>query len=141
MKTMKTFGLPIFVADRNSMNTFGTGIQLDFSKFTDPKYGVAGKRTIPAGTAIEPTAEAKAGTAATYLCGPADTAGAGEALILKTDAYEDSKVAAESGYGAFSAGVVYETYLPDAVGVPRVLPAELKAKLTRFTFMKAEDKR
>ena len=139
--TERYFGLAPFVADRASMDTAGTGIQLDWSKFTDPKYGEAGKRSIPAGTAIEPTAEAKANTAPALLCGPADPLTADPAFLLKTPAIENSRVEAESGYGAYTAGVVYETYLPDASGVPRVLGAELKAKLSKFTFLKAEDKR
>ncbi|WP_261665434.1 hypothetical protein [Deinococcus sp. Marseille-Q6407] len=137
--TQRYFGLAPFVADRASMDTAGTGIQIDWSKFTDPKYGAVGKRSIPAGTAVEPTAEAKAGTAPAMLCGPADTARTDPAFLLKTPAIEESRVEAASGYGAYTGGVVYETYLPDAKG--RALSTELKAKLTRFTFLKAEDKR
>ncbi|WP_295818884.1 hypothetical protein [uncultured Deinococcus sp.] len=137
--TLKTYGLPAFVADRATMNTFGTGVQIDFSKFTDAKYGVAGKRRVPAGTVIEPVTDVGAPA---YLCGPASGTAGKLALLLKTDAEEDSKVDALTGYGAYAAGVVYETLLPDASGAPRVLSAALKTQLgARWTFMKYEDKR
>ncbi|MBZ9712186.1 hypothetical protein [Deinococcus multiflagellatus] len=140
MTVIKKFGLAAFVADRASMATFGTGVQIDFAAFTDAKYGTAGKRVIPAGTIIEPTGNSTTGE---YLCGPgAGTAGKPQ-LILKTDAEEDGRGMAASGYGAYVGGVVYENVLPDASGSPRVLAnATVRAALaTRFTFMKWEDRR
>ncbi|WP_161884060.1 hypothetical protein [Deinococcus alpinitundrae] len=135
----KGYGLAAFVADRGSMETFGTGVQIDFTKFTDAKYGTAGTRVIPAGTIIEPTGEV--GKPA-YLCGPASGTAGKLALILKTGAEEDSRADAYSGYGAYSGGVVYETLLPDASGSPRVLSAALRTQLgTYFRLMAYEDKR
>lgn len=125
----RNFALPAFVADRTGMQTAGTGVQIDFSKFTDAKYGTAGKRIVPAGTVIEPAD-------GTMVCGPASGTAGKLALILKSDAEEDSKVAAASGYGAYSGGPVYETLLPDASGNPRTLSAGLKTQLgARFTFL------
>jgi len=138
MNKLRSFALAAFVADRASMDTYGTGIQLDFSKFTDAKYGAAGKRIIPAGTVVSPTKEA--GKPA-LLCGPGTGTAGDLHLILKTDAEEDSTVDALTGYGAYSGGVVYETLLPDATGTPRVLPAGIRGQLGRFTFMTYEDKR
>lgn len=139
MNKLRTFALAAFVAARDSMETFGTGVQLDFSKFVDAKFGTAGTRKIPAGTVIEPTGEA--GKPA-YLCGPASGTAGKLALILKTDAEEDSRADAATGYGAYSGGVVYETLLPDASGNPRILSAALKTQLgTYFRFMTYEDKR
>lgn len=139
MNRLRTYALPAFVADRGSMETFGTGIQLDFTKFTDAKYGTAGKRIIPAGTIIEPTGEA--GKPA-YLCGPASGTAGKLALILKYNAEEDSTADALTGYGAYSGGVVYETLLPEASGNPRTLSAALKTQLGGFfRFMTWEDKR
>ncbi|MVN88630.1 hypothetical protein GO986_17990 [Deinococcus sp. HMF7620] len=138
--TLKIYGLPAFVADRSSMDTFGTGVQINFALFTDAKYGTAGSRRIPAGTAIEPTGN---GTTGVYLCGPAAGTAGKPQLLLKTDAEEDSRADAASGYGAYAGGVVYETLLPDASGSPRALAnATVRTALaTRFVFMTYEDKR
>lgn len=139
MTKLTSFALAAFVADRGSTQTFGTGVQIDWTKFTDAKYGVAGKRSIPAGTILEPVSDAGAPA---YLCGPATGTAGKLAVILKTPAQEDSQADARTGYGAYSGGVVYETLLPDATGAPRVLSAALKTQLTsRFTFMTYEDKR
>lgn len=87
MNKLRTFALAAFVAARDSMETFGTGVQLDFSKFTDAKYGTAGTRKIPTGTIIELVADVGAPA---YLCGPASGTAGKLALILKTNAEEDS---------------------------------------------------
>ncbi|AWN22205.1 hypothetical protein DKM44_02280 [Deinococcus irradiatisoli] len=139
MSKLRSFALPAFVADRASMETFGTGVQLDFTKFTDAKYGTAGTRRIPAGTIIEPVTTVGAPA---YLCGPASGTAGNLALILKQDAEEDSKADAVTGYGAYSGGVVYQTLLPDATGNPRVLSSALKTQLgTFFRLMTYEDRR
>ena len=135
---VKTFALAAFVADRASMDTVGTGVQIDWTKFTDPEYGAPGKRVIRAGTAIEPTGEPGAPA---LLCGPAKGAGSGNAFLTKQHIEEDDNAAALSGHGAYSAGVVYETLLPDASGAPRKLSDLLKAQLSRFTFLPYEDRR
>lgn len=142
MNRIRTFALAAFVADRASMDTLGTGVQLDFAAFTDPKFTVNGKKVIPAGTAISPIggngADGKPNPA--LLCGPA-TAGA-QAYLLKTPAEEDSTADALSGYGAYCGGVVYETLLPDASGNPRKLSDAVKTALgSNFRFMTYEDRR
>ncbi len=140
MTTIKKFGLAAFVADRNSMDVFGTGVQIDWAAFTDAKYGTAGTRRIPAGTVIEPIGNSTTGI---YLCGPAAGTAGKPQLILKTDAEEDARGMAASGYGAYVGGVVYENLLPDASGNPRTLAnATVRAALAnKFTFMTWEDRR
>lgn len=140
MTKVKSFALAAFVADRASMDTVGTGIQIDWTKFTDAKYGTAGKRRIPAGTAVEPI-----GTGAVdsprNLCGPASGTAGKEAWLTKQNIEEDSEW--PTGHGAYNGGNVYEALLPDAAGAPRVLPASIKAQLSAagFKFLVWEDKR
>lgn len=131
----RIFGLPAFVADRDTAITYGTGIQLDFSKFIDAKYGEAGKRVIPAGTVIEPTSEA--GKPA-LLCVPAAATAGKPALILKETVEEE--LAGTTGHGAWAGGAFYEALLPEASGSPRVLSAAHKTQLgARFAFLPSQD--
>lgn len=140
MTTLKKFGLAAFVADRASMDTVGTGIQIDWTKFTDAKYGPAGKRRIPAGTAIEPIGTGAADSPR-YLCGPASGTAGKDAWLTKQAIEEDAEW--PTGHGAYNGGNVYEALLPDASGAPRVLAAGLKAQLVAvgFKFLVSEDKR
>jgi hypothetical protein len=49
--------------------------------------------------------------------------------LLATDAWEDSRDAAISGYGIIVGGVIYENMLPDATGTPKRLPAAARTAL------------
>lgn len=63
--------------------------------------------------------------------------------ILLTDAYEDSRVAARTGYGVIRGGVIYENLLPEATGTPKVLASAVKTELnangTGFSFSQSAD--
>lgn len=123
IRTTTNLGLPAFIADPKSINLWGSGAQVNWALFTDTtKFGVAGVRKIPAGTVVA--------IGATGLIVPAAADGSNAPFFLmRTDAEEDSRVAALSGYGVITAGNVYETLLPDASGSPRVLTANQKTGL------------
>lgn len=93
-----------FVADPASMDHHGSGVIVNFAAFTDASYGTAGSRVIPAGTVGELDA-----TSGEFV--PHTT---GRPLLLATDAVEGSRVAALSGYGAYTGGNVYVDLLPAA---------------------------
>lgn len=63
--------------------------------------------------------------------------------ILLTNAEEDSRVHAITGYGVVRGGVIYENLLPDATGDPKVLPTDYKTELnangTGFSFSQYSD--
>lgn len=65
--------------------------------------------------------------------------------ILATDAHEDSKTDARTGYGVILGGVLYENLLPEATGSPKVLLAAVKTELqaagvgTGFAFLQYSD--
>lgn len=65
--------------------------------------------------------------------------------ILATDAHEDSKVDARTGYGVILGGVLYENLLPEATGSPKVILAAMKTELqtagvgTGFAFLQYAD--
>lgn len=132
-RTSNILGVPAFIADPHSVTLFGTGAQLDFTTFTDAtKFGVAGKRKIPAGTVVELNASG----VAVFPTGTANT----PTYLLRSDAEEDSRVAARSGFGLMTGGNVYETLLPDATGNPRVLTPAFKTALgPRFHFQSYSD--
>jgi hypothetical protein len=124
-------GTPAFIADLHSITLWGTGAQIDWTAFTDAKYGTAGKRKVPAGTVIEFNGAGKMIPGASGPC-----------YLTRTDIEEDSRVAALSGYGVITGGNVYETLLPDASGSPRVLTSGQKTALgARFVFQPYGDAR
>lgn len=133
-----TLGMPAFIADLHSITLWGTGAQIDWTAWTDAKYGAAGKRKVPAGTVIAFGASGK-------IVPPTVNAGAvtnGPCYVLRTDIEEDSPVASLSGYGVITGGNLYETLLPDASGTPRTLAAELKTALgARFVLQPYGDAR
>jgi|SRR5919205_1219171 hypothetical protein len=111
-------GLPFVVDPHNTPRD--NGHQIDWANVGNGYKNSAGKKVLPAGTAV--------GT----LLGSgkisprvADTNPA--VALLATTAIEDEDSAAASGYGVFLGGVFYENMLPDASG--GVLPADIKAEL------------
>ena len=113
-----------WIADAHSIMLHGGGAQIDFTTFVDAKFGTAGTRKIPSGTVC-----------GLNVSGRAIPWTTGVALLLRSDAYEDSPTAAISGYGFVTGGNVYEAVLPDAAGTPKVLTAPQKAALgVRFYF-------
>lgn len=105
MPTRRTYShaFPNFVADPHSMDHLGSGALVDFAAFpAGAVYGEAGKKVIPAGTRVERDATTK----------KLIPLAAGRPLLLITDAVEGSRVAALSGYGAYTGGNVYAELLP-----------------------------
>lgn len=102
--TINPFHVAGFVADPASMDHLGSGMRVDFASFTDASYGEAGKRVIPAGTAVEQD----------LTKGALVPHATGRPLLLIAEAVEDSRVAAVSGYGAYTGGNVYLDLLPAA---------------------------
>lgn len=106
-------------------------------------YFVAGGQDaglwVPAGTVM--------GKVASGLSVPRAIAPVGSAwCIIETDARNQSKVAALSGYGALRGGALFENLLPEASGDPAVLPALYKAELQvagvcSFRFQQYRDNR
>ncbi len=65
--------------------------------------------------------------------------------LLATNAIENDRSAAQTGYGVIIGGAVYEALLPDAAGSPRVLASGIKTELnaagTGFAFVLYADDR
>ena len=109
---------PFWIADQESLTYRGAGAPMNWAAWTDVKYGAAGRRVIPSGTAIS------------IVNGKIEPAtGAVETVILVSNANEFSPSDSVSGYGVVQGGSIYEAQLPDATGAPRVLPAAIKTKL------------
>jgi len=109
---------PFWIADYESLSYHGAGAPMNWAAWTDAKYGAAGRRVIPSGTAIS------------IVSGKIVPAtGATETLILVSNALENSPSDSISGYGVVVGGVIYEAQLPDATGTPRQLPTAIRAKV------------
>lgn len=118
-----SMSMPLWIADYSSLNLHGLGAPMNWAAFTDAKWGTAGRRSIPSGTAV---------SLSSGKIVPAD--GSLDTLLLMSDANEASTAESISGYGLATAGNVYEAQLPDSTGAPAVLPAGIKAKAGRFYF-------
>ena len=114
---------PYWIADYNSITRHGLGAPMNWDAFTDPKYGTAGRKFIPSGTAV---------SVSSGKIVPAD--GSLDTLLLFSNANQANPSDSPSGYGLVVSASVYEAQLPDSTGVPAVLPAGIKAKATRFYF-------
>lgn len=117
-RTNITGSSPGFVVDYNA-TARSDGRQIDWANVSDD-FIPSGqtKKVIPAGTVL---AENPAGkviprkdVAAAVVANPEDWAVTDTAVgLIVSDAQEDSKVAAASGYGTFIGGVFYRELLPD----------------------------
>lgn len=117
----RSLSTPAWIADYHSIDLHGLGAPMNWAAWTDAKYGAAGHRLIPSGTAV---------SLAAGKIVPAD--GTADTLLLFSDAREDSATDSISGYGLAVAGNVHEALLPDSSGSPAVLPTPIRAKATRF---------
>jgi hypothetical protein len=133
---------PGFIVDFQSMDQ-GVGGQISWAEVPDAYKDPAGYKNIPAGKVmvVVPT-----GLTAGKLVPHDSTAAAGatEFCLLTSGAYENSKVAAISGYGTIVGGVIYENLLPDSSGSPRVIAAPLKTGLNnsgKFTWQRRAESR
>ncbi|MVN88776.1 hypothetical protein GO986_18720 [Deinococcus sp. HMF7620] len=118
----RSLSTPVWIADYHSLDFHGAGAPMNWAAWTDAKYGVAGRRLIPSGTAI---------SLASGKIVPAD--GTTETFLLLTDAREDSTTDSISGYGVVVRGNVYEGLLPDSSGSLAVLATAVRNK-ARFYF-------
>jgi hypothetical protein len=84
----------------------------------------SGSKFLPAGTPM--------GGGASYLGGGPlwpRSATNPAVCLLATDAWEDGRTAAITGYGAILGGVIYENLLPTATGSPKRLPSAVRTEL------------
>jgi hypothetical protein len=133
-------GRAAFIADEGSIDRTN-GNQVDWANvgagYID---ATTGKKILKAGTVIGTLLGAGKISPRVLTTNPATG-------ILETDAVEGSKTDSLSGYGVIIGGVIYEAFLPDSTGSPRVLPAAMKTELqmagvsTGFVFTKFEDVR
>lgn len=115
-----------FVADESSVMSYGLGASVDFSAFTDPKFGTAGKRVIPAGTVVE--LSAVTGKVVAYD-------GTGQAYLTAADALEQTEQGGSWGtVGLIVGGVIYENLLPDADGSGNLTNAQKTGLGANFVF-------
>lgn len=137
---------PGFIVDYHSMDQ-GIGGQISWDDVPDSYKDAAGFKVLPAGKVMGVVPSGiKAGKLVPHdsaLIGGANPP-ATEFALLASGAYENSKVAALSGYGTIVGGVIYENLLPDSSGAPRVLPAPLKTGLNnsgKFTWQRRTETR
>lgn len=117
-----TMGMPHWVADYHSIDLHGAGAPMDWSKWTDTKYGTPGRREISTGTCVSLSDDGK--------IIPAD--GSRRTLLLISNAKEWLPSDSISGYGLVVRGNVYEDQLPDAVGGK--LPDAVRTQASDFYF-------
>jgi hypothetical protein len=137
---------PGFIVDYHSMDQ-GVGGQISWEDVPDSYKDAAGFKSIPAGKVMGVVPSGvKAGKLVPHdsaLIGGANPA-ATEFALLASGAYENSKVAAISGYGTIVGGVIYENLLPDSSGNPKVLAPALKTGLGnsgKFTWQRRTELR
>jgi hypothetical protein len=115
-----------FVADEKTAQRLALGASIDWTTFTDAKFGMAGTRFVPAGTVVEIGANGLA---------PAD--GTGAAYLTAGDLVENPtfKIGGDNSTGLYAGGVFFENFLPDADTITGLLPDALKTELgAKFTF-------
>lgn len=101
--------------------------------------GGSGSKVVPAGTVM---AELSSGKLVPRAIRPGSETAIG---ILETNATEDSRTDALSGYGLIVGGVLYENLLPEASGSPAVINSTYKTELqaagvgTGFAFRQFSD--
>jgi hypothetical protein len=116
-----------FVADEMSVMLYGIGVSVDFSTFTDPKYGVSGSKLVPAGTVVELLAN---GMAKLYD-------GTGQAYLTAADALEAEEQGGSNGtVGLIVGGVIYENLLPEADVSGNLTNAQKTGLGSNFVFQK-----
>ena len=125
-RTLATYSVGVkFVADEDSTMLLAMGGTIDWTSFTDPtKFGVTGKRFIPAGTAVAITAGKVVVTdniKTTYL--------------MASDVIENPLFyrGSDDTTGLYAGGIFFMDRLPDSVaGV--LAPATVTALGSNFVF-------
>lgn len=103
-RTSQYVSTPSFIADPASVDR-STGRQIDWDNVPSSFAGADGKKVIPAGHRVYETAEGK------IL--PVTQAEDPVFGLIETNAIQDDKSAALSGYGVIVGGVVYTELLPE----------------------------
>lgn len=103
-RTSQYVSTPSFIADPASVDR-STGRQIDWDNVPSSFAGADGKKMIPAGHRVYETAEGK------IL--PVTQAEDPVFGLIETNAIQDDKSAALSGYGVIVGGVVYTELLPE----------------------------
>jgi hypothetical protein len=147
-RTSITGSSPGFVVDPNA-TARSDGRQIDWTNVSSDFIpdGLTKKR-IPAGTIVAENADGKviprADVAAAFIAHPSDWAGTETSVgFLVSDAVEDARSAALSGYGMFIGGVFYRELLPDhgnasfADWVSEVVDAGYSVRLETFSDSRA----
>ena len=112
-RTFATYSVGIrFVADEESTMLLAIGATIDWTSFTDPKFGTSGRRFIPAGTAVAITAGK-----AVVTDGIKQTFLMASAIVENPLFYRGS----DDTTGLYAGGVFFQDRLPDSVA--GVLPA------------------
>ena len=129
-----------FVADPNSIDYAGSGVQIDWANVSAAYVDANnGKKVLKAGTAMGKLLGNGKVSPRVVTTNPA-------VGLLASDAVEGDTNAPLSGYGLINGGVIYESLLPDATGgPPKALPAAIKTELaaagTGFAFLPYSDAR
>lgn len=114
-------GLPGVVDPHNTPRD--NGHQIDWDNVADSYKNAAGKKVLPALTAVGSLLGG--GKVSPRVADTNPAVG-----LLATTAIEGEDSAAATGYGLFIGGPFYENLLPDATGgPPKTLPADIKAEL------------
>ena len=109
-RTTHTAYFARFLADQHSVVQDG-GHQIDFDQVgAGYLNATTGKKEIPAGTIMAPDTTAGDG----YIIPRADSGATTATCILLTDAVEDERHAARTGYGVILGGSILEDLLPDS---------------------------
>ena len=127
-RTLNTYSVGVkFVADEDSTMLLAIGATVNIAAFTDPKYGTAGKRFIPAGTAVVITAG---------LVVPTDNVKT--TYLTASDIVENPLFyrGSDDTTGLYAGGIFFEDRLPDAVS--NLLPAATKTAMgSNFVFIQS----
>jgi hypothetical protein len=125
-----------FMADPGSIQQ-NTGRQVAWDEVPASYAGDDGGKALPAGTIVSELPDGRLVPRADGIEYAGDAVG-----ILRTNAHENSNVAALSGYGVVVGGVVYEQLLPDfGDGAFDTMKTELHAAGPGFRFETYEDSR
>ena len=124
-RTTYTYSVGVkFVADEDSTMLLALGGTVDWTSFTDPKYGVMGKRFIPAGTAVAITAGKIVVTDSIKVT-----------YLMASDIVENPLFyrGSDDTSGLYAGGIFFMDRLPDSVaGV--LAPATVTALGSNFVF-------
>lgn len=138
-RTTTVVSRPGFIADAHSIDRYPTGLQIDWANVS--QTDAEGRKFLLAGTSVGTLAAGGKLRPRVVTTNPAIG-------LLETNAYEDDRNAAVTGYGVIIGGAVYENLLPDATGgPPATLPAAIKTELqtagvgTGFAFFTYADTR